>query len=240
MNQKRFSQFDDDGADINWPMPKEELVPPVAPSTHAATNATNSSVDLTRDPYAVPPLPAAAMPYYDDPSAGAAYYDPYRGPVPHTFQSPPPSTEGHANTYAGEAIPMSTYSTSGRQSPGPNMIGADPYARSGSPGPAVAYGDPYAAGRRSPGPSLAYGVADPVGMRGGTPMGAPPRVGTPVGVGYGGGIPPGLDVPRAGTPQGGYAMGYGRASPAPPGAGYGPQSPLVDPYGRRTPGAYGP
>ncbi|KAG8832878.1 hypothetical protein FRC17_000448 [Serendipita sp. 399] len=247
MTQKRFQQFDnDDGGDINWPMPKDQLQAPAAPSMTAATNATSSSVDLTRDPYAVPPLPAGSMPYRDDPSgtAAAAYYDPYRGPVPHTFNSPPPSSDGHMQNKYGEAIPMSTYS-SGRQSPGPNTMGGaydDPYNRSRSPGPNMAYDDPYASGRRSPGPSVALGMTDPY-VRAGTPTGMvagvpPPRMGTPVGAGYGV-PPPGLDIPRTGTPQGGYGGAYGRASPAPP-QGFAAQQPLVDPYGRRTPNPYGP
>ena len=191
------------------------------------------------------------MPYHDDPSGSGVFYDPYRGPIPQTFTSPPQSTEGH-NAYArGEAIPMNTYpSSSGRQSPGPNAAYDDPYARSGSPGPAAAYGDAYGArsrspgpamayedpyaGRRSPGPSLAYGAAganqyDP-SIRMGTPVG---RVGTPGG--YGGAPPPGLDV-RTGTPQ-----GYRGPSPAPPppgGAAYGIQQ-MQDPYGRYTPNPYG-
>jgi len=245
--QKRFSSFDDDGADINWPMPKEELVAPTAPAMSAATNATNSTVDLSADPYAVPPLPPRGMPYYDDPSgtAAAAYYDPYRGPVPQTFHSPPSSVDSHAQQYAmGEAIPMSTYSSSnGRHSPGPNAAYDDGYSRSRSPGPNMAYDDPYA-GRRSPGPSIAYGMdparsGTPVSMappRMGTPASmAPPRMGTPLGGpgGYGPPPPGGLDIPRTGTPQ-----SYGRASPGIP-AAYAAQQPLVNPYGRATPNPYG-
>lgn len=244
-NQKRFSQLDDDAGDINWPMPKEAVLQaPVAPSM-AATNATNSSIDLSHDPYAVPPLPPArTMPYHDDPSGSGVFYDPYRGPVPQTFNTPPGSTEGHAAAYPGEAIPMSTYaSNNGRQSPGPN----DPYARSGSPGPAMAYGDPYArtrspgpavayedpyAGRRSPGPSLAYGAPGPYDptVRVGTPV----RGGTPVGYA---GAPPALDIMRTGTPG-----SYRGPSPAPPGAqpyGIQHQPGMQDPYGGYGPGAYG-
>ncbi|KIM33558.1 hypothetical protein M408DRAFT_156977 [Serendipita vermifera MAFF 305830] len=212
-------------------MPKEaELKAPAAPSMMGGTNATSSSIDLTNDPYAVPPLPPQRnMPYHDDPSGSAVFYDPYRGPVPHTFTSPPPSTDGGHNNSAygrGEAIPMSTYpSSSGRQSPGPNAAYDDPYARSGSPGPNAAYGgaavdpygarsrspgpgmaydaDPYAAGRRSPGPALAYGG-------GGGPAGYDPsvRMGTPVGAGPGRvGTPLGAGPGRVGTPVG--AGGYG-------------------------------
>ncbi|KAG8861310.1 hypothetical protein FRB91_009221 [Serendipita sp. 411] len=254
--KKEFEEFENDDGNINWPMPKEQLHAPAAPSMMAATNATSSSVDLTRDPYSVPPLPAGSMmPYRDDPSgtAAAAYYDPYRGPVPHAFQSPPPSSDGHAQHMYGEAIPMSTYS-SGRQSPGPNNMGGaydDPYNRSRSPGPNMAYEDPYAAGRRSPGPGVALGMNDPLARAGtptghartGTPTGIvagvpPPRIGTPVGGGYGV-PPPGLDIARTGTPQGMYGGGYGRASPAPPQA-FATHQPPVDPYGRRTPNPYGP
>jgi len=233
-------------------MPKEATLqaPPVATTAATTTTATNSSVDLSNDPYAVPPLPQPrTTPYYDDPAASTHFYDPYRGPVPHTFTSPPPSTEGH-HIYAGEAIPMSTYtSNSGRQSPGPAAAyDVDPYAvRSGSPGPAVAYGrsrspgpavayeDPYG-GRRSPGPALAYGAGpyDPT-ARTGTPVGAavPGRVGTPVGTGYAGAVPPpGGDLMRAGTPQ----SGYRGPSPAPPGA----QQYQIQPQNRGyAPGPYG-
>jgi len=233
--QKRFSQFDDDGADINWPMPKEALVAPTAPAMSAA-NTTTSSVDLTADPYAVPPLPPRSATYYDDPSgtAAAAYYDPYRGPVPQTFHSPPGSVDSHAQQYAmGEAIAMSTYpSTTGHQSSGSNAAYDDPYSRSRSPGPNMAYEDPYT-GRRSPGPSLAYGM-DPA--RTGTPANmAPPRMGTPLGGpgGYAPPPPPGFDVPRTGTPQ-----SYGRASSGMP-AAYAAQQPLPNPYGRGTPNPYG-
>lgn len=189
-------------------------------------SAAASSVDLTKDPYAVPPMPQNnPVQYYDDPSgtAGAAYYDPYRGPVPQTFHSPPESMDSHAHPYhPGEAIPMSTYASSGRQSPGPGMAyGNDPYARSQSPGPNAAYGnDPYA-GRRSPGPMVAYGAGpvDPMG-RSGTPLA---RVGTPGSIGYGAPTPQ-PDLMRTGTP-----LAYGRASPGPAMA-YG--APAMDPYGR--------
>jgi len=136
-----------------------------------------SSVDLyaqTHDPYAVPPLPHMnpSQPYHDEPST--AFYDPYKGPIPQTFNEA---------THPGEAIPMTQiaprsrspgpaaaydmnagrvspgpqaaygYNNSGRQSPGPAAALA---AGRVSPGPQAAYGYGYG-GRQSPGPQAAYG-----------------------------------------------------------------------------------
>lgn len=133
------------------------------------------------DPYAVPPLPHQNpnQPYHDDPygpGAGGAYYDPYRGPVPQTFQSPvaPGGGGGWGMQGGPESIPMSTYaqSTARSHSPGPAMGYAGGYdARSASPaptagtgrqspGPALAYGGP-AQRRPSPGPAQAYGGYGP-------------------------------------------------------------------------------
>ncbi|KAK7006147.1 hypothetical protein R3P38DRAFT_3036913, partial [Favolaschia claudopus] len=76
-----------------------------APSAYAA-----SSTDFhPEDPYAIPPLPhmnpGLGQPYRDDPNAPAAgYYDPYRGPVPQTFNEAngaPPADWG-----GNEAIAM--------------------------------------------------------------------------------------------------------------------------------------
>jgi len=114
----------------------------------------------------VPPLPHLNpnQPYRDDP--GAAYYDPYRGPVPGTLEHGAPG-------WSGEAIPMNTMNPSGRMSPGPHAAygGAEPayeydlgsqspapgagYGGRSSPGPHAAYGG----GRVSPGPHAAYGGA---------------------------------------------------------------------------------
>jgi hypothetical protein len=166
------------GGVINWPDLQKEpevIAPRPAPSVGAAS-ITASSVDLAKDPYAVPPLPpqnnSSLGPYHDDP----AYYDPYRGPIPQTFSTPPGSTDAHPQAWAGgEVIPMNTY-TSGRTSPGPNFAysgGVDPMQRTGTP---------------------VQRMATPVGgatfqeiARGGTPgAGAMPyRTGTP-GYGYGG------------------------------------------------------
>ncbi|KAJ7357947.1 hypothetical protein DFH08DRAFT_653592, partial [Mycena albidolilacea] len=147
-----------------------------APSTYAASTADfHAGQD---DPYAVPPLPhmnpGLGAPYRDDPNApGGAYYDPYHGPVPQTFNEgvhgAPPADWG------GEAIAMTQM---GRASPGPAMMYAGDGrtgspapmmyadARTGSPGPQAAYatgraspgpGPAYNTGRASPGPQAAYG-----------------------------------------------------------------------------------
>lgn len=157
------------------------------------SNATVSSVDVSQDPYSVPPLPSQNnMPYRDDPSRLNSYYDPYRGPVPQTFATPPASTDGHVQQWGGEAIPMNAYPRT--TSPGPNLAYNDPYA--GSMGPSRS---------TSPGPNLAYGLE---GGRGGTPV---QRMVTP-NIG-------GQELPRSGTP--GYYTGsqpydpYGRRSPGP-------------------------
>ena len=117
------------------------------------------------DPYAVPPLPHLNpnQPYRDDPGAPGAYYDPYRGPIPGTIETPGPQ-------WGGEVIPMTQMSAAGRMSPGPHAAyGAEPayeydagrqspgpqaaYAGRASPGPQASY-----AGRTSPGPQAAYGA----------------------------------------------------------------------------------
>ncbi|KAJ7435419.1 hypothetical protein B0H11DRAFT_1659511, partial [Mycena galericulata] len=146
--------------------------------TPSVANTYNaSSVDLnSEDPYAVPPLPHMnpAQPYRDDPAGGnaPAYYDPYRGPVPQTFNeavhgAPPPEwgqTEAIPMTQMGRgASPAPPMMYDGRASPGPQAA----YGRA-SPGPQAAYGrsspGPQAAytGRASPGPQAAYaGRASP-------------------------------------------------------------------------------
>ena len=166
---------------INWPDLKKDQEPErPAPSVRAASTTT-STVELAKDPYAVPPLPQNSNlgPYRGDP---AGYYDPYRGPIPQTFATPPASTDGHQQGWAGgEAIPMSTYS-SGRTSPGPNYAygGVDPMQRTGTPVQRMA--------------TPVQRMATPVGgatfqeiARSGTPGGGavPYRTGTP-GYGYGG------------------------------------------------------
>ena len=108
----------------------------------------------------MPPLPHLNpnQPYRDDPGAPGAYYDPYRGPIPGTIDTPGPQ-------WGGEVIPMTQMSAAGRMSPGPNAAyGAEPayeydagrqspYAGRTSPGPQASYG-----GRTSPGPQAAYGA----------------------------------------------------------------------------------
>jgi len=165
---------------INWPDLRKD--PEVAPPRPAPASTTNSTVDLAKDPYAVPPLPqnnGSLGPYRDD----TGFYDPYRGPIPQTFSTPPASMDGHPQGWVGgEAIPMSTY-TSGRTSPGPNLAygGVDPMQRIATPVQRMA--------------TPVQRMATPVGgaatfqeiVRGGTPAAVPPpyRTGTP-GYGYGG------------------------------------------------------
>ena len=167
---------------INWPdLQKDpEVVPPRAAPSASAASTTNSTTELAYDPYAVPPLPPQASGYRDDPSG---FYDPYRGPVPQTFATPPASTDGHQQGWAvGEAIPMSTYA-SGRSSPGPNVAygGAmDPMQRTGTPVQRMA--TPV---QRAATPAGAATFQEIV--RASTPGGGavPYRTGTP-GYGYGG------------------------------------------------------
>ncbi|KAJ3987425.1 hypothetical protein F5890DRAFT_1405336, partial [Lentinula detonsa] len=129
-----------------------------APSTNTHTNY--STPDLGNDPYAVPPLPHLnpnqPIPYRDDPSASAAYYDPYRGPVPGTFNEPASATEW--GPHPGEAYPMTQMGAagvSGRASPGPSMMGRmSPAPMYDMRGPSPA--PPMAMGRASPGPQAVY------------------------------------------------------------------------------------
>lgn len=171
---------------INWPDLQKDpaVVAPRAAPSASAGSTTGSTVDLVKDPYAVPPLPqnsgGGLGPYRDD---GTGFYDPYRGPVPQTFSTPPTSTDGHQQGWAGgEAIPMNTY-TSGRTSPGPNYAYGggivDPMQRTGTPVQRMA--------------TPVQRMATPVGgaatfheiARGATPGAVPYRTGTP-GYGYGG------------------------------------------------------
>ena len=136
-----------------------------------ADSTANSTVELPPDPYAIPPLPHLDpnQPYRDDPSG--AFYDPYRGPVPQSFNPVGP----------GEVIPMTQLAGAGRRSPGPGAAYAGDFVSGrSSPGPGrvspapayhAAYGSndfggraspgPRAAqqGRMSPGPQAAYGNA---------------------------------------------------------------------------------
>jgi hypothetical protein len=125
-------------------------------SSVAATSTTELYPAAAHDPYAVPPLPQfnPNQPYRDDPNA---FYDPYGGPIPPTFD--------HAA--AGEAIPMTQLA--GRRSPGPGAaygygqeVAAPSFGyadgRAASPAPAAGgYGDR----ARSPGPGMAMGRASP-------------------------------------------------------------------------------
>ena len=151
------------------------------PSQYSHPSAADSTADLYApggDPYAVPPLPHLNpnQPYRDDPAFGASagYYDPYRGPVPHTFNDA--ASISSAPGYSGEAIPMNNLAAGGvaaggRRSPGPQaaldtgrMSPQPPMTGRTSPGPNLAYGGrstPVQAGgmggRVSPGPGPAYG-----------------------------------------------------------------------------------
>lgn len=147
------------------------------PSQYTHQSAADSTADLYApggDPYAVPPLPHLNpnQPYRDDPAFGAsaAYYDPYRGPLPHTFNDT--ASISSAAGYGGEAIPMNNLAAGGlaaggRRSPGPQAAfdagGMPPMTGRASPGPSLAYGRSIpgpvvgASGRVSPGPGAAYG-----------------------------------------------------------------------------------
>lgn len=139
-----------------------------APSRAGTSAYAASTTELYPDPYAIPPLPhlnpagGPGGPYRDEPDA-QHFYDPYRGPVPQTFDGVPG---------AGEVIPMTQLPAAGRsRSPGPGVpfdspqAGYAPYAGEGgraSPAP-NAYGGraspaPNAyGGRASPGPQTGYG-----------------------------------------------------------------------------------
>ncbi|PBL03318.1 hypothetical protein ARMGADRAFT_1022023 [Armillaria gallica] len=171
LTRKRFSDFDDgeaikwpelnahgsDGGDIH-PLPIHstgragfDTGSEVSLSRAPSTSTNNfSTPDLPHDPYAVPPLPHLnpnqPIPYRDDPNAGNAYYDPYRGPVPNTFNDAPSGSEWSQ----GEAIPMTQMTGAGRMSPGPGLA----YADTGRASPTLA-------GRASPGPSAALRTKSP-------------------------------------------------------------------------------
>ncbi|SRR6266702_734872 len=116
---------------------------------YASSTAANSTAELYPDPYAVPPLPHLDpnQPYHDDPNG--RFYDPYRGPVPQTFDQGVP----------GEAIPMTQLA--GRRSPGPGpAYGGDFGGGRASPAPAPqgAFGPGDFGGRASPAPQYAPGL----------------------------------------------------------------------------------
>ncbi|EEB97640.1 hypothetical protein MPER_03003, partial [Moniliophthora perniciosa FA553] len=138
-----------------------------APSNSTHNFSSNySTSDLGPDPYAVPPLPHLNpnQPYRDDPNQISGYYDPYRGPVPNSFNDP-----ARAHEWGGEAIPMTQLTpgapAAGRISPGPAAAYAPSIGGRMSPGPAMAYDMGRGAspaphmmqGRASPGPHMAYG-----------------------------------------------------------------------------------
>lgn len=161
---------------------------------YAPSTAANSTAELQPDPYAVPPLPHLDpnQPYHDDPTT--RFYDPYRGPVPQSFEQ---TGAGGGGGQAGEAIPMTQLA--GRRSPGP----ATAYGGGGS-------GDFAAASIRaaSPGPHAAYGSAD---FGGGRASPAPPPT---YGADFGGRASPGPRAPYAGGrvspgPQAAYGNVYG-------------------------------
>jgi hypothetical protein len=120
-----------------------------------ADSTANSTTELPPDPYAIPPLPHLDpnQPYRDDPNTG--FYDPYRGPVPQSFNPVGP----------GEVIPMTQLAGTGRRSPGPGpAYTGDFVSGRSSPGPGRvspvpgypgAYGSNDLGGRASPGPRAA-------------------------------------------------------------------------------------
>ncbi|KAK0469517.1 uncharacterized protein EV420DRAFT_38399 [Desarmillaria tabescens] len=181
LTRKRFSDFDDgeaikwpelnahgsDGGDVH-PLPVHstgragfDTGSEVSLSRAPSTSTNNfSTPDLAHDPYAVPPLPHLnpnqPIPYRDDPNASNAYYDPYRGPVPNTFNDAPSGAEWSQ----GEAIPMTQMTGAGRMSPGPGLAYGDTGRASPTP-----------AGRASPGPSAALRTKSPAPMYGRTSPG---------------------------------------------------------------------
>jgi hypothetical protein len=117
---------------------------------YAPSTIANSTAELQPDPYAIPALPHLDpnQPYRDDPNA--AYYDPYRGPVPQSFSPIGPGP--------GEVIPMTQLAGSGRRSPGPGPAYAGDFGSGrASPGPGghAAYGSGDYGGRASPSPRAA-------------------------------------------------------------------------------------
>ncbi|KIM84241.1 hypothetical protein PILCRDRAFT_404482 [Piloderma croceum F 1598] len=135
---------------------------------YASSLATTSTPELypgaAPDPYAVPPLPHLNpnQPYHDEPARYGrdpnSFYDPYKGPVPSTFNDAGPEA-AQAQGYGAEAIPMTQMART--RSPGPQM-GYDTAPQPGrqSPGPSLSYGNQMmeAPGRQaSPGPYAAYG-----------------------------------------------------------------------------------
>ncbi|KAI0044176.1 hypothetical protein FA95DRAFT_1562543 [Auriscalpium vulgare] len=189
--RKRFSDLDDNEA-IKWPElnthggePTGVPLPvnrtggagfdtgPEADRGYAGSIAATSTTELYpggADPYAVPPLPHLNpnQPYRDDPNE--QFYDPYRGPIPQTFDGeaiPMTQLAGRRSPGPGAAYDPGVAPQAGRQSPGPQAAygyGGDPAAGRASPGPQAAYAagraspgpQAYAAGRASPGPQAAY------------------------------------------------------------------------------------
>jgi len=228
LTRKRFSDFDDNEA-IKWPELNthgsgDSHPLPVhntgragfgdteslqdmsrAPSAVGyADSVTNSTTDLYpgvgADPYAVPPLPHLNpnQPYHDDPQA-QGYYDPYRGPIPNTFEGGDVSidTSQHGAGWGGEAIPMTQMSPTVRnRSPGPQMA-YDNTGRAISP--------QQMASRRSPAPQTALGYGEPASPSFSGGPSAEDRLRGPA-AGFGG-VPVGGR--RSPGPQAAFESGYG-------------------------------
>lgn len=125
---------------------------------------TTSELSLSRhdshtgqDPYAVPTAPhlnpSVPIPYRDDPNVGnAAFYDPYSGPVPQTFNEANNVPGSGWPQTGGEAYPMAQM---GRASPGLGQSYGQYDAGRASPAPVPM------AGRASPGPYAVMGRASP-------------------------------------------------------------------------------
>ncbi|KAF9022892.1 hypothetical protein BDZ89DRAFT_1041972 [Hymenopellis radicata] len=184
--RKRFNDFDDSEA-IQWP--ELNAHGGAAPDTHPFPHTTPVELDSARirksPSPAHPPKPAPItlpqilvptmihtpqpLPYHDDPNAVGAYYDPYRGPIPNTFEqgaggevypmtqmgraSPAPGAALAYPDVGGRASPGPQAAYGGRSSPGPQAAYGMGMGRTASPGPQMAYG------RSSPGPQAAYGGA---------------------------------------------------------------------------------
>ncbi|KAI9458773.1 hypothetical protein F5148DRAFT_1150955 [Russula earlei] len=164
--RKRMGGYDDN-EEIKWPELNAHDTAVPLPTNRTGGSGFDTAADGPKfdrgdryaDPYAVPALPHLDpnQPFRDDPNG--ALYDPYRGPVPQTFDQ----------AVTGEAIPMTQLA--GRRSPGPGLAYGGDLGGRASPGPQQgAYGPdfggraspglrapPYTSGRVSPGPQAGYG-----------------------------------------------------------------------------------
>lgn len=133
---------------------------------YASSLATTSTPELypgaAPDPYAVPPLPHLNpnQPYHDEPVGYGrdpnSFYDPYKGPVPSTFNDAGLEA-AQAQGYGAEAIPMTQMART--RSPGPQMydMAPQPVRNHFKLDIYIHTNDVILQGRQSPGPNLSYG-----------------------------------------------------------------------------------